>query len=122
MAAATDLVSRAQAAQAAAIAAIRAAENALLTQGRATTNPLVAAQISNEYNALDTVLTQLIQAQVIADDATFQRAATVLQQEATTLNLQANEISQIIKDVGTAGQIAGYIARAATVLATQFRR
>lgn len=101
-----------------AIASIRAAENALLTQGRATTDPLIAAQISNEYNALDSVLTQLIQAQVISDDATFQRAAIVLQQESTTLNAQANAISQIIKDIGIAGQIAGYIARAATALAT----
>lgn len=101
-----------------AITSIRAAETALLAQGRATTEPLAAAQISNEYSALDSVLTQLIQAQVIADDASFQRAAAVLQQEATTLNAQANAISQIIKDVGTAGQIAGYIARAATALAT----
>jgi hypothetical protein len=101
-----------------AITAIRSAENALLVQGRATTNPLVAAQISNEYNALDSVLTQLVQAQVTADDTSFQRAATLLQQEATTLNAQAGAISQIIKDVGIAGQIAGYIAQAATVLAS----
>jgi hypothetical protein len=101
-----------------AITSIRSAENALLTQGRATTNPLVAAQISNEYSALDSVLTQLIQARVISDDATFQQAATVLQQESTALNAQANEISQIIKDVGVASQIAGDIVRAATVLAT----
>lgn len=101
-----------------AIASIRAAETALLNQGRATTDPLVSAKITNEYNSLDSVLTQLVQAQVIADDATFQRAATMLQQESATLNDQANAISQIIKDVGTAGQIAGYIARAASVLAT----
>jgi len=101
-----------------AIVSIRAAENALLILGRATTDPLVAAQISNEYNFLDSVLTQLIQAQVIADDTTFQRAATVLKQEATTLNAQANAIAQIIKDADTAIEVAGYIARAATVLAT----
>jgi hypothetical protein len=101
-----------------AIASIRAAENVLLNQGRLTTDPLVAAKISNEYNSLDSVLTQLIQAQVISDDATFQRAATALQQESAVLNAQANAISQIIKDVGTAAQIAGYITQAATALAS----
>jgi hypothetical protein len=101
-----------------AISAIRSAENALLAQGRATTDPVQASQISNEYNGLDSVLTQLVQAQVIADDANFQRAAVALQQEATTLNAQAASISQTVKDVGIAGQIAGYIARAAAALAT----
>jgi hypothetical protein len=100
-----------------AIASIRAAENALLNQGRQTTNALVAAKISNEYNSLDSVLTQLIQAQVIADDATFQTAATALQQESAILDTQAAAISQVIKDVATAAQIAGYIAQAATAVA-----
>jgi hypothetical protein len=100
-----------------AIASIRAAENALLNQGRLTTDPLVAAKISNEYNSLDSVLTQVIQGQVISDDATFQRVATALKQESAALNVQAIAISQTIKDVGTAGQIAGYIAQAVSAFA-----
>ena len=101
-----------------AIAAIRAAENAILNQGRATTDPLIAAQLSNEYNALDSILTQLVQAQVVADDGSFKLAATALQQESTALTAQANAISKIIKDVAAAAQVVGYIARAASALAT----
>jgi hypothetical protein len=100
-----------------AIASIRTAENALLIQGRLTSDPLVATKISNEYNSLDSVLTQLIQAHVISDDATFQQAATALRQESAALNAQAQAISQVVKDIGSAAQIAGYIVQAAGALA-----
>jgi hypothetical protein len=100
------------------IGAIRAAQNALLNQGRQTTDPLAAAKISNEYNALDSVLNQLVQAQAVSDDATFQKTVPALQQESTALDAQAKAISQIIGAVATAAQIAGYLAQAATAIAS----
>ena len=57
-----------------------------------------------------------MQAQVIADDATFQKAAAALKKEAATLDAQAKAISKIIADIGVAGKIAGYIAQAAAAL------
>lgn len=101
-----------------AISSIRSAEDSLLDQGRQTTDPLVTTKISNEYSALDSVLTQLSHAQAIADDGLFQKAAAALQQEAVRLGAQAKAISGIIDDVGVAGKIAGYIAQAATALAS----
>jgi 1-aminocyclopropane-1-carboxylate deaminase/D-cysteine desulfhydrase-like pyridoxal-dependent ACC family enzyme len=101
----------------AAVASIRSAETALLNQGRQTVDPLVAAKISQEYQALDSILFQAVQAQLITDDGVFQNTVVQFHNEAAVLNKQAQAISNIIADAGTAGTIAGFIVQAAAAFA-----
>jgi hypothetical protein len=100
-----------------AITQLRAAENSLLVASRTTNDLVTLGQINNEYSALDTILSQILQAQLISDDASFQIAAATFKQEVATLGTQAAAISKIVTDVGTAASIAGAITNAATAIA-----
>ena len=101
-----------------AVSLIRAAEQALVTASRTSTDPNTSIQINTEYQHLDSLLGQLLQAQAIADDADFASAAAALQQQASALQTDETQIQKIVTDVGTAAKIAGYLAQAASFLAT----
>jgi hypothetical protein len=97
---------------AAAILAIRNAQNLLQQQINATMDTLIAIKLTNEYSSLDSRLSQLLHAQNAADDALFSQAMVPLKSQ--TGGLQADEatINKIISDVGTAQKVVGYITQA----------
>lgn len=101
-----------------AVSLIRSAEQLLLQASRASSDPATLTKISIEYNQLDSFLSQIIHAQAIADDASFTAAVGALKQQATVLETEEADIKKIVTDVGTAAQIVGYLAQAATFIAT----
>ncbi|HVA14060.1 MAG TPA: hypothetical protein VNF99_12470 [Stellaceae bacterium] len=100
-----------------AILAIRNAQNLLQQQINASSNTLTAIKLTNEYNSLDSSLSQLLHAQNIADDAIFSKMIETLKSQ--TGGLQADEaaIKGIISDVGTAAKVVGYITQALSFIA-----
>ena len=102
---------------AAAILAIRSAQNLLQQQINVAIDTLVAIRLGNEYNSLDSNVQQLLHAQNAADDSIFSQAVTTLRSQ--TGGLQADEIAikKIISDVGTAGKVVGYITQALSFIA-----
>jgi len=100
-----------------AVTAIRSAEQLLMQASRATSDPGTLTKISIEYNQLDSFLSQLLQAQAIADDASFVLATAALKRQATTLQADENDIKKIVADVNTAAQIVGYITQALALIA-----
>lgn len=101
-----------------AVSLLRAAEQLLVQAGRDTSDPTTLMKITNEYNQLDSYLSQLLHAQAIADDAAFASATAALKQQASTLQTEEDDIKKIVADVGTAAQIVGYIAQALSFVAT----
>jgi hypothetical protein len=95
-----------------AILAIRSAQNLLQQQINNSIDILIAIKLTNEYNSLDSRVTQLAHAQTAADDAIFSQAIATL--KSPTGGLQADEatIKTIISDVGTAAKIVNYITQA----------
>ena len=101
-----------------AVSLIRAAEQMFVEASRASTDANRSIQINTEYQHLDSLLSQLIQAQAIADDADFQSATAALKQQATALQAEQAQIQAIVNDVAIAAKIAGFLAQAASFLAT----
>lgn len=99
-----------------AISNIRNAQIALSIQGRQLNDNAIVAKIATEYQVLDTALSQLLQAQMVTDDAVFAQAKTQLNKEAGSLQIQAAAIAGIVSDAKLAAEIAGYIALAAGAL------
>jgi len=100
-----------------AIAAIRAAENLLTQQIRAATDVLKAIKLTNEYNNLDSYLSQLLYAQNSADDASFANATAALKSQASGLQADEAMIKTIVGDVQTAATIVSYITQALAFIA-----
>jgi negative regulator of replication initiation len=106
-----------QSAISAAIDAIRGAENVLTDQIRSATETLTAIKLTNEYNNLDSYLSELLQAQNAADDSTFANATEALQSRVTGLQADEKAIKAIVSDVAAAGRVIGYIGQALTFIA-----
>jgi ABC-type phosphate transport system auxiliary subunit len=100
-----------------AIDAIRTAENLLSQQVRTATDSLTALKLTNEYNNLDTCLSQLLQAQNAVDDASFSNAAASLQSDASGLQADEATIKSIVGDVQVAANIISYITQALGIIA-----
>jgi len=97
---------------AAAILAIRNAQNLLQQQINASIDILTAIKLTNEYSSLDSHLSQLLHAQNAADDAIFSQAMAPLKSQTGGLQVDETTIKKIVSDVGTAGKIVGYITQA----------
>jgi ABC-type phosphate transport system auxiliary subunit len=95
-----------------AIAAVRNAQALLTQQIRNTGDTLTAIKLSNEYDNLDSYLSQLLHAQNSADDASFTSATSILKTQATGLQTDATSIKAIVADVQTAASIVSYITQA----------
>ena len=100
-----------------AIAAIRAAENLLTQQIRGTNEVLTAIKLTNEYNNLDSCLSQLLHVQNSADDASFANATSALRSQASGLQADEAAIKTIVGDVQTAATIINYITQALAFIA-----
>jgi hypothetical protein len=100
------------------VSLIRSAEQLLIQASRASSDLATLIKINTEYSQLDSFLSQLLHAQAIGDDADFANATAALKAQAATLQAQEEEIKKIVTDVGIAAKIAGYIAQAATFIAT----
>lgn len=100
-----------------AITAIRSAQNLLQEQINMTTDVLQCIKLNNQYNGLDSCLSQLLHAQNATDDGVF--ASTVMTLKSQTAGLQKDEatINRIISDVGAAGKLVDYISKALTCIA-----
>ena len=96
---------------ASAIDAIRSAEALLTQQIREATDTLTAVKLTNEYNNLDSYLSQLLHAQNTADDAAFANATAALKSQTGGLQADENSIKDIVADVKTASTIIGYIVQ-----------
>jgi negative regulator of replication initiation len=96
----------------AAIDAIRSAEGVLTDQIRGSTDALTAIKLTNEYNNLDSYLSEILHAQNAADDASFANATAALQSRLSGLEADEKAIKALISDVTTAGKVIGYIADA----------
>lgn len=102
---------------ASAVAMIRAAEQALLQAGQNSTDAVELGKINLQYSHLDSLMSQLLHAQAVADDTAFAATTAALKQQAATLQAQEDAIKKIISDVALAAQIIGYITQAAGFIA-----
>lgn len=75
-------------------------------------------KINTEYQALNSYLSQVLNAQMTSDDQLFQTATNALKQQASSLQQEEANIKAIIGDVEVAAQILGFIAQAAAVAVT----
>ena len=100
-----------------AVTQLRLAEQALIVASRTMTDPAQLIQVNTEYSHLDSYVSQLLQTQAIADDATFTAATASLKAQATNLQTQEAGITTTIKDVATAAQIVSYITQAINIIA-----
>ena len=100
------------------VSLIRAAEQSLIQVSRASSDPLVIAKINTEYNQLDSFLSQVLHTQALTDDTIFTTSTAALKQQARTLQTEENDIKAIVTDVGIAAKIVGYLAQAASMIAT----
>ncbi len=98
------------------IDSIRSAELLLKQESRATSDPTISQNLSEAYNLLDALLSQLLNAQAISDDAEFSKAIPALKQQAAMLKAKEDEIKKLVSRVGTAAQIAGYVAQALALI------
>lgn len=96
---------------------IRAAEVLLLQSSRATSDPATLIKINTEYQALDSYLSQILNAQATADDQAFESAINALKLQISSLQQEESHIKAIVADVATAAQILGYISQAISVVA-----
>lgn len=106
-----------QAALTGAIRAVRQAQQGLMIASRQSTNQTVLLAINNEYQHLDSLLSQLFNAQAARDDVILDTASVALQAQARSLRNDEATIAKMIGDERLAAQIIGYVTRAATFLA-----
>jgi adenosylcobinamide amidohydrolase len=98
---------------------IRSAQSLLIQAGRNSTDPVAIMKISMEYSQLDSYLSQLLHTQTIQDDIDFVNATAALKAQASTLQIEEDNIKVIISDVSLASKIIGYISEA-VVLAMKY--
>ncbi len=100
-----------------AIDRIRAAQTALQKASEVAQDADKADKINGMYQKLQTLLTHALQAEEAADDDAFNAAKSVFSQETGVLQADQASIQAFVDDVAVAGQIAGYLAQAASFLA-----
>ncbi len=100
-----------------AIQSIRNAQNLLQPLINAAPTVSIAIKLTNEYNSLDTCLSQLLHAKNSADDGVFSSAAGVLKSQAGGLQMDEKAIKAIISDVAIADQVVGHIGEAIRYIA-----
>jgi negative regulator of replication initiation len=96
---------------------IRAAEDLLKQQINAASDSLSAIKLTNEFNNLDSFLSELLHAQNSADDASFADATTALQSHAAGLQADEATIKKIVGGVTIAADIISYITQALAFIA-----
>jgi hypothetical protein len=100
-----------------AVAALRQAEMALKDASSSIEDDTLLLKITLEYNHLDSVLQQMVQAQAISDDSDFAAATASLKAQSDTLQADEDLIKKIVGDVDLAARIVGCIAQAITTIA-----
>ena len=100
-----------------AIDAIRSAEELLRQEINKTGDVLEAIKLTNEFNNLDSFLSQTLHAQNSADDESFASAAAALQSQSSALKADEATIQQIVKDVKIAADVVGYVIQAIEFIA-----
>jgi ABC-type transporter Mla subunit MlaD len=75
-------------------------------------------KINTEYTHLDSFLSQILHAVGVADDAQFKQATGALKAQVGTLTADIESINKVIKNVATAGKIAGFLAKAVQLIGT----
>jgi hypothetical protein len=100
-----------------AVTCIRSAETMLMQAGRDTADPAVLAKIDEEYDRLDSFLSQVLHCIAIIDDRMFADTAVTLKNEAQLLQAREEHFKAIGIGVNTAAQIVGCITEALTLVA-----
>jgi hypothetical protein len=100
-----------------AVSLIRASEQLLMQASRNSTDVNTSIKINTEFQHLDSILSQLLHAQAIADDADFVNATVALKQQSSALQTEEAQILKVVTDVGIAAQIAGFLTQAASFVA-----
>lgn len=100
-----------------AISDVESARKLVKKAGRESTDPEAAMKLADEHAELDAFLSQLQHALALANDAEFTQVTAALKKEAALLQARADHLKKIIKDVGTAGKVVGFIAQAASAVA-----
>jgi prophage DNA circulation protein len=100
-----------------AISQISAAEKALQKASEVATDADKADKINDMYQKLQALLTHVLQAEEAADDDAFNAAKGLFSQETKVLQADQASIQAFVDDVAVAGEIAGYLAQAASYLA-----
>lgn len=95
-----------------AVLAIRNAQNLISKQITESSDVQVSINLQNQYNNLDSCLSQLLHAQNVADDAIFSSAIAVLQSQTAGLQKDDIAVKKIIADVATADKVLDYISQA----------
>jgi hypothetical protein len=100
-----------------AVTCVRSAETLLMQAGRDTADPAVLAKIDEEYDRLDSFLSQLLHCIAIIDDRIFADTAVTLKNEAQLLQASEDRFKAIGIGVNTAAQIVGFITEALSLVA-----
>jgi hypothetical protein len=98
------------------ISAIHSAEQLLSNVVATSGDPQLLADLTAAQQALDSLLTTLLQAQAAVDDATFNQTTANLKAQAATLKAEEATVQKVISNVALAAQIVGYIAQAVTFI------
>lgn len=101
-----------------AVTLLRSAEGLIVQLSRNTTDADVLVQLNTEFSYIDSFISQLLHAQAITDDATFDSATAAIAQQASALQAEESDIKKVVADVATAAKISGYIGQAVSILAT----
>ena len=100
-----------------AITAICNAQNLLHQQICVATDVLTAIKLTNEYNNLNSSLSQLLHAQNSADDASFTSVTATIKSSTSCLKTDEATMKSITTDVTTATTIVSYITQALAFIA-----
>ena len=101
---------------ASAILNLQAAQQLLIATAASIVDQNVLVSINDKYSQLDDTIYKLIQTQMTADDVLFTTAVSELNQQVILLQSYESELTDIIRDVKIAGEIIGYIVKAASTL------
>lgn len=100
-----------------ALSSIRSAERALDDLLATTSGSGQLHVLNSIYSQLNGAATQLIQAQITADDKLFAQATASLKAQATVLQASEEALKKIVTNAGQAAKIIGYIAKASALIA-----
>lgn len=95
-----------------AVQAIRSAEDLLMAQMNAASNPLSAIKLTQAYQHLDSLLSQIAQLQNTADDHVFAVAVTSIKAQTSALQSDEHAIQGLIGDAQTAAKVVTCICQA----------
>ena len=99
------------------VAQLTALQTQLLDLARKSADPTELLQLHTEYLAVQSVLTQAVQAQLASDDTTFSQATITLKAQAKVLDGMEDQIKGLVKDVALAAKIASSVAQVVTLIA-----